>query len=262
VTESLSAAELDFLWEALGAGEPPYPLDIPSHGATLDERAALRRQVLDRLRTRGLVGHADRVDQRTANWVGVVAQPALSIDSVFLPELDAEPVRALAALRHGTAVLATQSSAGLTVRQLDPGGLIQAIVDLLPPTPRGTELSISVPVEEFAAAAGAHGARPGRAGGTQTAAALARLTSLPRRRGGQITANSLGELGARRRSAVLFWFDNDTGRYLGQAQRSSDDRQWATVAPADQAGMRQRIAEMVAVVTAADRREPSAPSHR
>ena len=41
----LNPVALDFLWEALGAGDLPYPLELRSHGRTVDERTALRHRL-------------------------------------------------------------------------------------------------------------------------------------------------------------------------------------------------------------------------
>jgi hypothetical protein len=246
MTLLLTPIELDFLWEARHAGEVPYPLEIQSHGATDDERAVLRRQVIANLRERGMIDHGGRLEPQLEDWLGVLGSPMQSIDSVFLPSLDAPPVRALAAASRGTALLVTQDSRGLVFHKIDPSGLISAIVEMLPPAPRGTELSISLPAEEFAMAGG-------RGSDDQTREALNRLTSLPNQRGGQIAANARTDLGARRRSTVLAWFDNESGRYLGQMQRARDGRDWTTVAPADTATLRKRISEMLTSVTADDR---------
>lgn len=249
MSELLTPIELDFLWEALHEGEVPYPLEIRSHGTTMDERAVLRRQALGGLRERGIMDPSGRLDPRLEGWLGVLGSLRQSVDSVFLPELDAEPVRALAALGAGGAVLAIQDSRGLSLRQIDRGGLISAIVDLLPPAPRGSELSISLPAEEFASVGAGGGPAGGRASAIETRQALARLAGLASLRGGQIAANSRSELSGRRRSAVLAWFDNSSGRYFGQVRTARDGHRWTTVAPADAATLRKRISEMMVDVT-------------
>lgn len=191
-------------------GEPPYPLRISSHGDTDDERAELRRAV-----------HARPVDPRVPDWLGVLAGAEVSIDAVFVPESGAEPVRALVAARGRAAVLAVQDAGGLTLRPIEPTGLVWTIVELLPAAPRGSRRSVSVPSAEF----GPLGAQRGL-------------------RGGQFAANGRGRAGVRRRSPVLAWFDDDTGRYLGQATKG-----WTTVAPADAPALRKRISEMMTGVT-------------
>jgi hypothetical protein len=134
---------------------------------------------------------------------------------------------------------------GLRLRSIPREGLITAIVGLLPAAPRGSEQSISVPAAELAKVPAGAAAR---ASDHETRKALARLTALPNRRGGQIGVNSRSDMRGRRRSPVLAWFDNETGRYLSQTRAD-----WVTIAPADSAALRHRIGELVAEVTS-DRR--------
>ena len=236
----LTPLALDFLWEALGAGEPPYPLEIRSHGATHDERTTLRRRVREELVAGGLLDHAGRLDPELDASLGTLAQPDVSIDAVFLPELDADPVLALAASGRAGAVLAVQRPDGLALRPIPRDGLVSAIVGLLPGAPRGAEQSISVPAGELATVpAGAV-----RASTQETSKALATLTAMPNRRGGQIGVNSRSDLRGRRRSPVLVWFDNESGRYLSQTRDG-----WVTIAPADAPALRRRIGELVTEVT-------------
>ena len=67
--ELLTPLELDFLWESAGAGELPYPLQLRSHGATLDERAHLRGQVLAGLGQRGLADGRGRPEPHVENFL-------------------------------------------------------------------------------------------------------------------------------------------------------------------------------------------------
>jgi len=232
---------LDFLWEALDAGEPPYPLKIESHGATMDSRRMLRQRVRQDLVANQLIDHAGRVEPQLEDWLLALANADLSIDSVFLPETDAEPVLALAAAGRGSAVLAVQQTDGLRLRPIPRDGLVSAIVGMLPPAPRGTENSISLPANELATVGGRGGQR---ASDVETRKAYAKLTAMPNKRGGQIAANSRSEMRGRRRSPVLSWFDNASGRYLTQSRND-----WVTIAPADAATLRHRIGEMVRDVT-------------
>jgi len=239
----ISPIALDFLWEALAAGEPPYPIEVQSHGSTVDSRRMLRQRVREDMVAKGLLTPAGRIEPQLEDWLLAVANADLSIDSVFLPELDAEPVLALAAAGRGSAVLAIQQKNGLLLRPIPRDGLVSAIVGMLPPARRGTETSISLPANELAAVGG-RGGGAGRASDQETRKALAKLTGMPNKRGGQIGVNSRTEMRGRRRSAVLSWFDNDGGRYLTQSR--SD---WVTIAPADAATLRHRIGEMVRDVT-------------
>ena len=237
----ISPVALDFIWEALEAGEPPYPLEIVSHGATMDGRAMLRRRVREELVANRLLDNSGRLEPQLEDWLLALANPDLSVDSVFLPDTGAEAVGALAASGRGSAVLAVQRKDGLLLRPIPRDGLVSAIVGMLPPARRGTENSISLPVAELATV----GANPGsRASDQETRKALAKLTAMPNQRGGQIAANSRSDMRGRRRSEVLSWFDNESGRYLTQSRND-----WVTIAPADAAALRHRIGEMVSSVT-------------
>ncbi|MGB3443027.1 MAG: ESX secretion-associated protein EspG [Actinophytocola sp.] len=240
----ISPIALDFLWEALDAGEPPYPLVIQSHGATVDSRAMLRRRIREELVAGRLLGKSGRLEPQLEDWLLALANPELSVDSVFLPDTGADPVLALAASGRGSAVLAVQQKDGLRLRPIPRDGLVSTIVGMLPPARRGTETSISLPANELAAVGAKTGAAV-RASDQETRKALAKLTAMPNRRGGQIAANSRNDMRGRRRSQVLSWFDNESGRYLTQSRND-----WVTIAPADAATLRHRIGEMVSSVTA------------
>lgn len=237
----ISPIALDFLWEALDGGEPPYPLEVHSHGATMDSRRMMRQRVREDMVANQLLDRAGRVEPQLEDWLLALANAELSVDSVFVPDTDAEPVLALAVMRRGTAVLAVQQKDGLRLRQVPRDGLVSAVVGMLPPARRGVENSISLPANELAAV-GAPANQ--RASDLETRKAYARLTALPNQRGGQIAANSRTDMRGRRRSAVLSWFDNETGRYLTQSRND-----WVTIAPADAATLRHRIGEMVREVT-------------
>jgi EspG family len=148
-------------------------------------------------------------------------------------------VLALAASGRAGAVLAVQRPDELTLRSIPRDGLVSAIVGLLPGARRGTETSVSVPADELE-----KGPAGERASTQETRKALARLTARANLRGGQLGVNSRSDTRGRRRSPVLAWFDNDTGRYLSQTRAG-----WVTVAPADTATLRHRIGELVTEVT-------------
>ncbi|MDV6011420.1 ESX secretion-associated protein EspG [Haloechinothrix sp. LS1_15] len=262
VAGPLTPVELDFLWESYSAGELPYPLELHSHGATMAERAALRRRTLGELAERGLADERGTVRQDLAELLDVLAGARLSVDSVHIHEPGNPAVLALAAATGDRAVLAVQDERGLVLDRADPDGLATAIVSLLPHGRRGAERSVTVPVEQLMAGPGADflQRRPGeelaRSGGngevraqTDTERkALARLHAQPRLRGGQIGANGRSPFGDKARSAVLSWFDTESGRYMTQAGRGGDGREWVTIAPADAPTLRHRIGEMLAGV--------------
>lgn len=252
--ELLTPLELDFLWEAAGVGELPYPLRVASHGATVDERAFLRRQTLEALVRRGLADGRGRPEPHLEDYFGVLASPDVSLDAVQLIDPAAEPLLAVAGLLGGQGLLAVQDTRGLHLQPCPADGLASAVVSLLPPAPRGTEKSITVPLEQLVGNHGVdfmqrrgNGDADGRASADEDRKALAKLHAQPRLRGGQIGANARNRLGGgRTRPPVLSWFDTETGRYFTQASRGRDGRDWITIAPADAATLRHRLGEMLA----------------
>ncbi|ASR38369.1 hypothetical protein BAY61_28960 [Prauserella marina] len=263
--ERLTPLDLDFLWEAVGAGELPYPLRPRSHGETMEERAVLRRKVLAELAQRDLVDGDGRPEPFVEDWFGVLTAPEMSIDSVQVAAPEAEPQLSVAAALGTLGVLIVQDQQGASVEKIVADGLAGAIVGLLPPSPRGKEKSITVPLEQLLSgpgvdflqrrapsAGGTSAASPWdgggelRAGADEDRKALARLHAQPRLRGGQLGVNARGRSGGRVRMPVLSWFDTETGRYFTQATQCRDGRDWITIAPADTATLRHRLSEMLA----------------
>lgn len=249
----ITAVEFDFLWELSGAGEVPYPLDRQSHGKTMNERAALRRQTLDELAQRGIVRQG-KVEPVLAGHFEVLAQAEVSVDSVHIDEPEGRAVLAVVGALAGRGLLAVQDARGLWLKEVPETALAGTIVALLPPGERGRERSITMPVEQLVAGAGADflqrkdGSGGSESGNDDDRKVLARLHAQERLRGGQIGANVLTEVGTRSRSPVLSWFDTESGRYLTRASIGADGREWITIAPVDEATMRQRVSEMIAGV--------------
>ena len=227
MTAFLSPLTLDFLWESLDAGEPPYPLAVQSHGATLDERRALRAQVFGELRTQPSI----------EDWLGLLARADRSVDSVFQPA-EGPAVSAIAVSAGSRALLATQTPEGLWLRPIDAGALASSVVGLLPPAPRGTEPSITVAAEDLP-----HGRSPA------DRQVLAHFAAQRNHRAGQLAVNARKPTGGRSRSPILSWFDTDTGRYLTYKNRARDGHEWITIAPADPPTLRARLTELLTTVT-------------
>ena len=71
----LSHLEFDLLWEDLGpGGPPPYPFDVPSHGATHAERDDLGVRVFADLADAGLTD-GDDVDPDLADLIVLDRNP-------------------------------------------------------------------------------------------------------------------------------------------------------------------------------------------
>ena len=247
-----SSAELDFLCEQLGVDELPYPFDVHSQGATMNERAALRTQVLGGLFERGLVDGAGRPEPRLEDAFAVLRSAELSLDAVHIAEPAGTVSSAMAATLGGQGLLAVQEAGGLRLREVPTDGLASAIVELLPGLRRGTEKSVTVELRELMSG---HGVdfmqrRPSPDGAERTGAdedrkTLARLHAQPRQRGGQLGANARSDGGPRTRGPVLSWFDTESGCYFTQASKGQDGRDWITIAPVDAPTLRNRLNEML-----------------
>ncbi|NKQ58345.1 ESX secretion-associated protein EspG [Amycolatopsis sp. K13G38] len=261
--EFFTPLTFDFLWESAGLGELPYPLRVRSHGTTMDERSALRHRADQELRARGLRDQYGRLEPHVEDWFALLARPALSIDALHIPEFQQPPVAILAATDGRTGVLAIQDNDGVWIRPAHADGLAAEVVDLLPAGKRGSEASITLPVEEALrippnrVSVMSGGGEPDGKSRRRTSLsdriadpreAYARLAGQPRLRGGQLAANSRNELGGRSRSPVLAWFDTASGRYLSLSRAGTDGREWVTVSPADAKTLRSRLGEMVAAV--------------
>lgn len=264
--EFFSPMAFDFLWESMGLGELPYPLQVPSHGATEDERVHLRHRVDAELKARGVRDPGGRVESRLEDALHLLARAPTTIDALHIPQFQAPTVGVLAGGDERNAVLAVQDAEGIWLRDVPPDGLVSAVIGVLPAAPRGSEASITLPLDDAlqtrpirvpvsaSAAPEEEGRRREKAPKRVSLSdkvtadpreAYARISGQPRQRGGQIAANSRSSLGAKQRSRVLAWFDTATGRYLSLSRAGTDGREWVTVAPADPKTLRQRLGEMV-----------------
>lgn len=248
---ALTPIEFDFLWEAYGTGEVPYPLELQSHGETYAERAQLRDQTMRGLVARGVVDERGALAPRLADYFELLAGAEISVDSVHVAGTDTKAVLAVVCAVDDDGLLAVQDEDGLHLSEVPAGSLASSIVGLLPQAVRGRERSITMPVDALVTGAGADfmQRRNGAEGSSDAdRKTLARLHAQPRLRGGQIAANLRTGSGKRSRSPVLSWFDTESGRYLTKATTGSDGREWITIAPADAATLRERVNELIAWV--------------
>jgi hypothetical protein len=274
--EFFSPVAFDYLWEAMGIGELPYPLQVRSHGATEDERIALRNRVHTELKARGIRDVYGQLEPHVGEWLVTLARPVLSVDALHIPEFQAPPVGVLAASDGKNGVVAVQDANGIWIRPIPSDSLVSTVVDLLPAAKRGTEAAITLPLQDALHTPPIRGAVPASVGGkeendkqgkgkrqkapqptrtplservnTDPRRAYGQLAGQPRLRGGQLAANSRSSLGGRQRSPVLAWFDTATGRYLSLTRAGTDGREWVTISSADAKTLRTRLGEMVAEV--------------
>jgi hypothetical protein len=258
--EFFSPLAFDFLWESARVGELPYPLIVRSHGATEDERVSLRHRVDVELKARGIRDRG-RLAPPIEDALHLLAFAPLTIDALHIPQFEAPTVGVLAAADDTKGVLAVQDADGIWLRDVPPDGLVSAVIGVLPAGPRGSEASVTLPLDDALHTAPirvpvplpSSGEERGKARRTPLSErvtadpreAYGRLAGQPRQRGGQLAANSRSQVGAKQRSRVLAWFDTASGRYLSLSRAGTDGREWVTVAPADAATLRTRLGEMV-----------------
>jgi hypothetical protein len=268
--EFFSPLAFDFLWESAQVGELPYPLVVRSHGATEDERVSLRHRADVELKARGIREPRGRLAPPIEDALHLLAFAPLTIDALHIPQFEAPTVGVLAAADDTKGVLAIQDADGIWLRDVPPDALVSAVVGVLPAGPRGSEASVTLPLDDALRTAPIRvpvslpsnqgeedDKRRGKARRTPLSErvtadpreAYGRLAGQPRQRGGQLAANSRSQVGAKQRSRVLAWFDTATGRYLSVSRAGTDGREWVTVAPADPKTLRTRLGEMVSSVS-------------
>lgn len=254
----LSPLQLDVLWEALDLGEPPYPLDITSHGAARSERAALRRDAMAEL-TEARLADRGQVDPVLAAALGLLARASYSIDSVWVAGSgESRLVRMLGAVGDGRAVLATQLTAAdgdrggdLMLNRIQEPGLVAEIIGALPEELPGGASAQSLPASVFAGrrlgpntGGILRGVDDGYGREDRARRAMAELLDAPHVRSGQFAANARDRRGNKRRSSVVFWFDNaNDGRYAAVVRPNGAGQNWVTVTPAAPDRLASRLRE-------------------
>jgi hypothetical protein len=255
ITPTISLLEADVLRELLGISAFPYPLDVPSQGATLADRKVLRGDALASLAARGLADGEHPVGD-LADDLHVLGRPDLAVDCVYHPGGDAPIVRALVASRGRRAVAAVVTPDGLHLHPCRTTALAHEVVGVLPPGTAGTGLGMTVPADVLDAAAAAEAAGGPQAGlahltangVSPTDATLLRAVFAGRRRGGQIgcvrTTDTVARTSVVRSPEMISWVDSTTGRYMTVTSVGSNPV--VSLVPVDDARLLRRIGELVA----------------
>jgi EspG family len=252
----LSTREFDFVWAQLELGRMPYPVDVPSIGATMEERGRLRAETFDGLRDKGLL-RGDRLDPDLSDLLKVLAAPSVSVDTVGYDE---GPIRGLAASDGSQAALVALHGDALSFAAIRPTSLAASIVEVLPPGEAGSGPAISVPHQAMQKAVNGDDDDPFGDGderdilisnGVSEDHATKLIELADRRvRGGQFGITTVSKAtriraGARTRSKTMItWFDTSDGRYL-----MVHDGTWLSLAPADAGRIAHRINELLRTTT-------------
>jgi len=247
---SLSHLEFDFIWEHLGLGEAPYPIDVRSFGETMEDRAVLRAQVRDSLRAKGL-HDGEVLSTRLEELLGLAARGPFTVDGQLSV---GDYVRVLAASRGTEGVLVAQTDEEVRVVPVRHGKVVAAVIALVPDEKPGPGGAARLPRQAFDDAIDEY-QRTGYVGleRTLTGAGVTgrdlrtviTLVESARHGGGQLAANSVDNLGRRSRTPVVNWFDTAAGRYLAHVEVTADRTEWLTIAPADRSRIEQRLTNLI-----------------
>lgn len=250
---SLSHLEFDFICEHLGVGELPYPIDIRSHGETMEERVVLRQEVRESLRAKGL-HDGEVVSPRLEELLTLAARGPFTVDGQLSV---GEYVRVLAASRGPAGVLVAQTDDEVRVVPVRDGKVVRAVIALVPdekPGPGGAarlpRTAFDESIDEYQRT-GYVGLERTLTGAGVTGRELRTVITLvesARHGGGQLAANSVDSMGRRNRTPVVNWFDTAAGRYLVHAEVGQDRAEWLTVAPADTARIEERLTRLAAAL--------------
>jgi hypothetical protein len=246
----LSSREFEVLWQTLRLGRMPYPLDVPSEGATEGERKALQDRTLAGLRERGL-----GEDERLEGLLRLLDDHDVSVDAVA--GLD-RTVRALAASNGIHAVLAVIDGDHVGLAEIRPTGLAREIVQVLPAGEAGPGNALSVRVDTLRQAVALQeteqdddsedpwGAADDEMDDRQ-ALQQAGLSAQDARQVDELASNRVagGQFGVtrdqQRSGVVINWFDTHQGRYL---MVNSDG--WLSLSPTDNDRIATRIDAVLA----------------
>jgi hypothetical protein len=241
----VTAVEFDVLWERLGLGPTPVVLRLESPGRTHTERREVQAAGWQALRERGLAGPSGP-DPELTRLMHLLARPAEQLE---LRGWWGRSVRAVAAGRPGTGVLAVRQDATVTLGPC--GSLPSGVLGVLPRARPGPGRASTVPTAVLAAAMAAPGTGlraelVERDVPASEARLLATMLGGTERRA-QIVALAADRWGVLRRSGgVLGVLDGPRGRYLLTRTVGEDGAEWTTVAPTDDRRLRHRVAELLA----------------
>jgi hypothetical protein len=243
---SLSHAAVDILWEDLGLGAVPTPFEIRSVGTTMDERAAIRRDVWLDLTERGLARRG-RLEPEVEDRLSVLVRYNSAI-GVFGVLDDEQVLRARVSGNGQFAVMAVQSPRKMHIEVVESHRLIASILGLLPATKPFPGRLVTVLDQDPRSSGYLH---PVTAP-TPDDELARRMLASKRERAGYFTAYGLDRRGRVVQSPELAWTDTVKGRFVSRSRTANDGKQFTTHEPATHAIMVRGLRELVAWVHADD----------
>lgn len=255
----LSHKEFDILWDDLGLGSMPYPIDMPSVGSTVEERERIRDEVYRELGARNLA-RGDRMDSLVAELLGVLGRHEIAVDTVGYLH---GPIRSVVVTDRRIGALAALTEDGVWLAEIRPTALAGSIAELVPDNEAGPGRALSFPHQALLDAVAQSGAadevdeddpyggsevddervaltRAGMSSGD--ASVLCELAN-DRQAGGQFGIS----VGGHRVPTLITWFDTSQGRYLMVREDS-----WLSLSPADNERIERRLASVLTTAAQGD----------
>lgn len=156
----LTRVEYDMWWEHLDLGEFPTVLTMKTHGATMEERAALSIQAQRSVRAKGYTDGPGRLVPDLEDALTLFSRPERYLDARLRLDPTGPMTRAMAAATGQFAALAVLTHEELHVQRISASRLGAEIVGLLPAHPPGPRRSITVSADVLDRAAAGSGQDP------------------------------------------------------------------------------------------------------
>ncbi|HVV20121.1 MAG TPA: ESX secretion-associated protein EspG [Pseudonocardiaceae bacterium] len=260
---SLSLAAVDLLWEQLRLGSPVRIFEIPSVGATAEDRDRLRQIVLDDLTSRKLA-YRGRLEPEVEEALITVARFQVAIEVVAMLDKKSRLLARIAS-NGRIAVLAQLRDQTVTFDTYRAEALVPEAVRLIGEEKPGPGRSVTFPEadpeaerraalqrrrhedEEYGGGVFAP-SRPQQGGYELEKRAAQTMWDRPRKRIGMFTVYGRDRNGREVMTPVLSWFDTDEGRYFGHSRPGPDGKQWTTYSPADTSRITQQLIGMLGSV--------------
>lgn len=258
---TLSLAAVDLLWDQLGLGTPVRIFEVPSVGATAEDRERLRQIVLNDLTSRKLA-YRGRLEPEVEEALVTLARFQYAIEVVAMLDRDSR-LLARVASNGRIAVLARLRDQTISFDTFRAEALVPEAVRLIGDEKPGPGRSVTFPEPDPAAErkaalrnrdddafSGVFDSPPQRQGGSHDLEIRAAQTmwDRPRKRIGMFTVYGRDRNGREVFTPVLSWFDTDEGRYFGHSRPGPDGRQWTTYSPADTSRITQQLIGMLGSV--------------
>lgn len=245
----LSTLEFDVLWEHAGLPRRHVALDVPSPGTTHTERARLVERAWNSLAGRGLArGH--EANSELVDLLTLFVRPKVGLDIWMWTD---RQISGMAVSTGSRALLGVVDGDEVWLVPARDSALAEAAVSVAGELPAGVGRSVSLP-HDVLVDADAEARGDARALVTALEDRDVELWQAQELAGMLFGAVARGQFGAqrtgrdgrdRRADGVVAFYDTDAGRYLFQVTRAGDGRSWATITPAGNALLAQRVWELL-----------------